>query len=150
MSTVLHAIFGYIFLLLIVRVLSRRPEAQLTPFEFVIVILIGGILILSTVGHDRSVTNCACAILAVGMMHRLFSTIKIRSLKFARLIDGTPIILYRNGEFQMEAMKGMKIGKEDIVMAARAHGLRNLDNVEAAILERDGGISVLAYRKQQG
>src|ERR1700677_4063016 len=57
LPTILHAIFGYFFLLLIVRVLSRRPGGQLTLFEFVIVFLIGGVIILSTVGKDRSVTN---------------------------------------------------------------------------------------------
>jgi hypothetical protein len=62
-------VFGYLFLLLIVRVLSRRPGGQLTLFEFVIVFLIGGVIILSTVGgrpvdyqlryrhhHDRACT----------------------------------------------------------------------------------------------
>ncbi len=69
MSTILHAVFGYLFLLLIVRVLSRRPGGQLTLFELVIVFLIGGVIILSTVGNDRSVTNCTCAVIAVGLFH---------------------------------------------------------------------------------
>jgi hypothetical protein len=50
MVTIVHAVFGYLFLLLVVRVLSRRPGGQLTLFEFVIVFLIGGVIILSTVG----------------------------------------------------------------------------------------------------
>ena len=69
MSTIIHAVLGYLFLLLMVRVLSRRPGGQLTLFEFVIVFLIGGVIILSTVGKDRSITNCATAILTVGLMH---------------------------------------------------------------------------------
>jgi uncharacterized membrane protein YcaP (DUF421 family) len=73
MSTIIHAVLGYIFLLLVVRVLSRRPGAQLTLFEFVIVFLIGGVIILATVGNDRSGTNCATAIIAVGLMHRSVS-----------------------------------------------------------------------------
>ena len=59
MSTIVHAILGYFFLLLTVRILSRRPGAQLTLFEFVLVFLIGGVIILATVGDDGSVTNCA-------------------------------------------------------------------------------------------
>jgi uncharacterized membrane protein YcaP (DUF421 family) len=65
MSTIIYAALGYFFLLLAVQVLSRRPGAQLTLFEFVIVFLIGGVIILSTVGSDRSATNCAIAIIAV-------------------------------------------------------------------------------------
>jgi uncharacterized membrane protein YcaP (DUF421 family) len=52
MNTILRAIAGYFFLLLTVRVLSRRPGAQMTPFEFVLIFLIGGVVILATVGDD--------------------------------------------------------------------------------------------------
>ncbi len=48
MATIVHAIVGYCFLLLTVRVLTRRPGAQMTLFEFVIVFLIGGVIILAT------------------------------------------------------------------------------------------------------
>ena len=65
MYTILHAIGGYFFLLFTVRVLSRRPGAQMTLFEFVIVFLLGGIIILSTVGNDVSETNSVCAVLTV-------------------------------------------------------------------------------------
>jgi uncharacterized membrane protein YcaP (DUF421 family) len=69
LATILYAALGYIFLLLTVRVLSRRPGGQMTLYEFVIVFLIGGIIILATVGKDRSVTNCTLAIITVGLMH---------------------------------------------------------------------------------
>src|SRR3984957_2713014 len=95
MSTIIHTVLGYIFLLLIVRVLSRRPGAQLTLFEFVIVFLIGGVIILATVGNDRSMKNCATAIIAIGLMHRFVSWLKSKSPRFGRLIDGTPLILLK-------------------------------------------------------
>src|ERR1700749_1196282 len=98
MSTILHAIFGYFFLLLTVRVLSRRPGGQLTLFEFVIIFLIGGVAIAATVGRDHSMTNCATAILAVGLMHRLVSWLKKISPRFGAAVDGTPLVLIKNGE----------------------------------------------------
>ena len=53
MGTVLHAIAGYFFLMIVVRVLTRRPGGQLTLGDFVLVFLMGGVIILSTVGSDR-------------------------------------------------------------------------------------------------
>ncbi len=79
MYTIIHAIIGYFFLLLTVRVLSRRPGAQMTLYEFVIVFLIGSVIILATVGDDRSVTNCVCAVITVGLMHGLLSWAKAHS-----------------------------------------------------------------------
>jgi uncharacterized membrane protein YcaP (DUF421 family) len=69
MYTIIHVIIGYFFLLLTVRVLARRPGAQMAPFEFVIVFLIGGIIILSSTGDDRSRTNYTCAVITAGLMH---------------------------------------------------------------------------------
>lgn len=143
MSTIIHAVLGYLFLLLVVRVLSRRPGAQLTLFEFVIVFLIGGVIILATVGNDRSVTNCATAIIAVGLMHRIVSWLKSKSPRFGRLIDGTPLILLKNGEWQTEVMKGMRLNPEDVMAAGRAKNIKSIHEIKYAILERNGAISII-------
>lgn len=143
MSTVLHAVIGYIFLVLIVRALSRRPGAQMTPFEFVIIFLIGGVIILTTVGNDRSETNSVCAVISIGLMHRAFSWLMIRYPKFGEFIEGTPLIILKNGEWQMETMEKMRLQDMDVMAAARAKGVKTLDQIKYAILERNGGISII-------
>jgi uncharacterized membrane protein YcaP (DUF421 family) len=147
MPTILHAIFGYFFLLLVVRILSRRPGGQLTLFEFVIVFLIGGVIILSTVGKDRSVVNCATAILTVGLMHYSVSAIKSRYPSFGAVVDGTPLVLLKDGEWQTEVMKGMRLDPEDVMAAARTKGVRSIHDVAYAILERNGAISIIKNEK---
>jgi uncharacterized membrane protein YcaP (DUF421 family) len=147
MSTIIHAILGYIFLLLIVRLLSRRPGGQLTPFEFVIVFLIGGLIIQGTVGKDRSITNCATAILTVGLMHWLVSSIRARFPRFGAVVDGTPVTLLKSGEWQLEVMRGMRIDREDVMAAARTKGLSSIHDVAYAILERNGAISIISSNK---
>jgi uncharacterized membrane protein YcaP (DUF421 family) len=146
-STIIHAVFGYLFLLLIVRLLSRRPGGQLTLFEFVIVFLIGGLIILSTVGHDRSIVNCATAILTIGLMHRLVSGLKSKFPRFGAVVDGTPLTLLKKGEWQVEVMRGMRIDREDVMAAARTKGIRSIFDVAYAILERNGTISVIKNQK---
>lgn len=143
MYTIFHAIFGYFFMLLTVRVLVRRPGGQLTPFEFVIVFLIGGVAILATVGNDRSVTNCTCAIIAVGLMHRTVSMLRARYPRLGRWIDGLPMVLMRDGQWQVDAMAGLRIEPDDVMAAARARGLTSLDQIKYAVVERTGGISIV-------
>jgi uncharacterized membrane protein YcaP (DUF421 family) len=140
MPTIIHALLGYLLLLLVVRVFARRPGAQMTLFEFVIIFLLGGIVILATVGKDRSVTNCGSAIITVGLMHRLMSWLKFRSPRLGRLVDGTPLLLFKEGEWQHEAM--MHMAPEDVLASARGKGLKSLDEVKYAVLERNGGISI--------
>jgi len=144
LSTILHAVFGYLFLLFIVRVLSRRPGGQLTLFEFVIVFLIGGVIILGTVGKDRSITNCATAILTVGLMHWGVSSIKGKYPRLGAIVDGTPL---KNGEWRLEVMKGMRMDREDVMAAARTKGISSIYDVAYAILERNGAISIIKSEK---
>src|SRR3954447_6530574 len=102
MTTVLHALIGYFYLVLTVRVLSRRPGAQMTPFEFVLIFLIGGVVILATVGDDRSEVNSVCAVMTVGLLHRLIAKLKQRFPRFGLLVDGTPLVLMKDGQWQKE------------------------------------------------
>ncbi|WP_244501977.1 DUF421 domain-containing protein [Terriglobus roseus] len=118
----------------------------MTQLEFVLVFLMGGVIILSTVGKDHSVTNCTCAVLAVGCLHRVTSGLKIRYPRFGALIDGTPLLLVRQGQWQQETMNGMRMAPEDVMAAARTKGIRSIDDIEYAVLERNGGISVIEKR----
>jgi uncharacterized membrane protein YcaP (DUF421 family) len=145
MHTVLYAVFGYFFLLAAVRILSRRPGAQLTPFEFVLVFLVGGVIILATVGDDRSVTNCLCGIITIGLMHHLVSYLKQRFPKVGALLDGTPLVLLERGRWQTEVMDRMKLQDTDVMNSARTKGIKSLDEIEYAVLERNGAISILKY-----
>ncbi len=143
MYTILYAILGYFFLLFIVRMLSRRPGGQLTPFEFVIVFLIGGLIILATVGDDKSATNCIGAILTIGLMHRATARLRAWSSRASMVVDGSPMVLLKDGEWQTEAMRGMRIDDQDVMAMARAKGLRSLDGIKYAVLERVGAISII-------
>ena len=149
MATIIHAVLGYIFLTIIVRVLTRRPGAQMTLFEFVLVFLMGGVIILSTVGNDRSVVNCTCAVIAVASMHRLTSWMKLRFPKFGEVLDGTPLVLVRQGKWQENVMRGMRLAPEDVMASARLNGLRTFEQIEYAVLERNGGISIVKKEEEE-
>jgi len=142
MPTIMHAIAGYLLLLVIVRVLARRAGSQMTLFEFVIVFLMGGIIILSTVGNDRSVTNCTCAVIAVGLLHRSIAWAKSRSPRLGAVLDGTPLVIIRKGVWQPEVVKGMKLRREDIEAAARSANVKRVEDIDYAVLERNGRVSV--------
>jgi uncharacterized membrane protein YcaP (DUF421 family) len=143
MATIIHAVIGYVLLALVVRVLTRRPGAQMTLFEFVLVFLMGGIIILSTVGNDRSVTNCTCAVIAVAMMHRLVSQLRLKYPRFGAWLDGTPLVLVRQGRIQEPMIQKMRLAPEDVMASARMNGLRAFEEIDYAVLERNGGISII-------
>jgi len=148
MYTIVHSIIGYFYLLLTIRVLSRRPGAQMTLFEFVIVFLMGGIIILATMGDDRSVTNTVGAVLTVGLLHRAISYLKIMHPKLGAIVDGTPLLLLQKGEWQSDVMHNMRLRDDDVMAAARTKGIKTLDQIKYAVLERNGGISIIKTQEE--
>ena len=143
MQTIIHAALGYFILLFVVRMLKRRAGSQMTLFEFVLIFLMGGVIILSTVGKDRSVTNCTCAVMTVGLIHRFVAWAKSKSPRVGALVDGTPLVVVERGQWKNEVLQGMELRPEDVAAAARVQGLTSLGEVDYAILERNGGISII-------
>jgi len=121
----------------------------MTLFEFVIVFLIGGVIILSTVGNDRSITNCTCAVITIGLMHTLASTLKLKWPRLGAIIDGTPLVIYSKGKWHSEITKGMQIDANDVMAAARGKGIRSIEEIKYAVLERNGSISIVRYNEQR-
>ena len=142
-SSVFRAIFGYIFLVLVVRTAGRRPGKQITPFEFVLVFFMGGCTLTSMVGNDRSLSNALLQITAVALMHLLIAWLKQRSPTFGRIVDGTPLLLLVKGEWRAETMRRMRVLDDDVMALARDQGLERLDQIEYAVLERNGEISII-------
>jgi uncharacterized membrane protein YcaP (DUF421 family) len=145
MYTVIHAIIGYFFLLLTVRILTRRPGAQLTPFEFVIVFLVGGIIILTTVGDDKSITNCVCAIFTIVLLHQGVSWLRGRYKVIGKIIDGLPLVLLDHGHWNKEAMNAAHVEDADVMASARTKGVKDFAEIKYAVLERNGAISIIQY-----
>jgi uncharacterized membrane protein YcaP (DUF421 family) len=143
MSAILRAIFGYCFLVFMVRVVGRRPGKQMTPFEFVLVFFIGGLTLTPLVGDDRSISNALLSIMAIGVTHFAIAWLKQVSPRFGRIIDGTPLVLLEKGQWQTETMSNMAIQDDDVMAMARDQGLKTLDQIDYALIERNGEISII-------
>jgi uncharacterized membrane protein YcaP (DUF421 family) len=142
MNAVMRAFFGYFFLVVIVRIVGRRPGKQMTPFEFVLIFFIGGLALTAIVGDEVSFTNAICQIITIGFAHYTLAWARTKSSRFARLVDGTPLILLENKEWRVQTLRLQRISSDDVIASARDSGLKTLEQVDRAVLERNGEISV--------
>jgi uncharacterized membrane protein YcaP (DUF421 family) len=143
MEASVRALLFYFFLVLVVRTVGRRPGKQITPFEFVLVFFMGGLALTAMVGDDASLTNAFVQILTVALAHYAIATLRAKSSRLARLLDGTPLILLENGMWRSNTLSRMRIQDDDVMAQARDQGIATLDKIEIAILERNGQISVI-------
>ena len=144
MGAVFRAIFGYCFLVLMVRIAGRRPGKQLIPFEFVLIFFMGGVMLTPMINDDRSLTNALLTIASIALTHFVLSWLKQISPAFGRVIDGTPLVLLAKRQWQTENMANMAIQDNDVMAVARDEGLKTLEEIDYAVLERNGEISIIA------
>jgi uncharacterized membrane protein YcaP (DUF421 family) len=143
METIYRAILVYCFLIVTVRAIARRPGGQFTPFEYVLIFVIGGISIQAVVADDRSVINAFVGVSTIAMMHVLFTFLKQYFPGFGRIIDGTPVVVREDGEWHKGRMVHHGIQEEDVLAAARAQGVESEQEIKYAVLERNGQINII-------
>ncbi len=146
---ILRAAFGYLFLVLMVRIVGRRPGKQLTPFEFVLIFYLGGLTLTGMVGMEVSLTNAVTQILTVAACHYLLAWLRYRSSAIAQLLDGVPLILLEKNTWRTETLSRMGIQDDDVMDMAREQGLKDLDHIQTAVLESFGEITIVPVEDDQ-
>ena len=149
MAASLRALLFYVFLVLVVRIVGRRPGKQITPFEFVLVFFIGGLALTAMVGDDASLTNAFVQVLTIALAHFAITMARSKSPWLARLLDGTPLILLENGQWRSNTLSKMRIQDDDVMAQARDQGISTLEKIDIAILERNGQISIIEGMKNE-
>lgn len=148
MDTVLRGVTVYIVLLLILRLSGRRTLARTTAFDFVLLLIIGETTQQALLGDDFSLTNAVVLIVTMCTMDIGLSWIKSRSRRVATFLEGNPTVLVQGGQPDWEAMQRARVDLDDILTAARTlQGLRNLSEIDFAVLEQSGGISIIPARQ---
>ena len=143
MAAAIRALLGYLFLVFIVRIVGRRPGKQLTPFEFVLIFFMGGLALTAMVADDASLTNAFIQIITVACGHFLIVWLRSRSPRIARFFDGTALILLENKQWRSNTLSNMGIQDDDVMAMARDKGIKTPDQIQLAVLERSGEITVI-------
>lgn len=144
MEAVIRGLAIYFVLLAITRLSGRRTLAQMTPFDLVIVLVISETTQQAMLAEDFSIINAILLILTLFTTDIILSYVKSWSPRTGRIIDGVPTVLVTDGEYDERALRGCRLGKEDVMEAARSQsGIESVKNIKFAILEVSGNISIV-------
>ncbi len=144
MEPVIRGLAVYIFLLIILRISGKRTMAEATAFDVVLLLIISETTQEAMIDSDHSFTNAAILITTLIGADIFLSLAKMKIPFFDPFIDGTAVILMRDGQLLRDRMKRERVDVNDLLEAARQQqGLENLDQIRLAVLERDGQISIV-------
>ena len=144
MTTLVRALAIYFALLLILRLSGKRTLAQITTFDFVLLLILGESTQQALIGNDFSITTGVLLIASLVGIDQTLSFVKRRSRRLSELLEGAPLIILENGRPIAERLRGSRVDENDILAAARERqGLERLDQIKYAVLERSGGITIV-------
>ena len=144
MPSVLRALAVYVFLLVIFRITGKRSLAQITAFDFVLLLIIGEATQQALLGNDFSIINAFVVIGTLMFLELGLSLVKGRWPALDPIMDSTPLIVVDHGKLLEDRIAKERIDLGDVLAAAREHhGLERLEQIKYAVLERSGGISIV-------
>ena len=138
-----RSILIYIFVLIVMRLMGKREIGQLQPFEFVISIMIADLASIPMTDTGIPITNGIVSILGLLVMHLIISIINIKSIKAREIICGKPRILIYRGKIDENALKKERFTINELQERLRGNNVVNLGDVEYAILETNGQVTVI-------
>jgi uncharacterized membrane protein YcaP (DUF421 family) len=151
MDTILRATFVYFILLLIFRLSGKRTLAQITTFDLVLTLIISEAIQQALVDHDHSLTNALLLVTTLMGLNIIMSLVKQRSKRIERLMEGSPIVLIEEGNLHRDRMDKERVDEADILEAARElQGLSRLDQIQYAVVEKSGQVTVIPKQGEGG
>lgn len=146
---VISSLVVYLFIITAIRVFGKREISQLSVIDLVFILLISNAVQNAMVGGNMELligglVAAATLFIANNFLGELF----FKSRAFSKLVQGDPVILVHKGEIIKASLDKAKISEDELDAAIREHGVEKVSEVDMAILERDGNISVMSNNFQ--
>ncbi len=141
--TFIRAIVLYLIVLIVMRAMGKREIGQLQPFELAISIMIADLASIPMTETGIPITNGIIPILGLLVMHLIISIVNLKSIKLREIICGKPRILIYRGKIDEKALKKERFTINELQERLRGNNIMNLGDVEFAILETNGEITVI-------
>ncbi len=140
----LRSIAVYIFIVAAIRLFGKKEFAQLTITDLVFILLISNSVQNAMVGQDSSLEGGLASAFALFVLNFLLKKITYRFPQIDKLLDGEPITLVYKGQLVLEGLRKSEISIDELMVAVREHGVETIAEVDLAVFEVDGSISVLS------
>jgi uncharacterized membrane protein YcaP (DUF421 family) len=141
MDIALRALFLYVFVVFLMRVIGRRELSSLTAVDLVLLIVLGDAIQQGLTQDDYSVTGAVIAVSTIGAIQVASSYVSFRSKRARRVIEGEPIVVIQDGKLIEHNLRRERLTEDDVAEEMRMQQIGSFDEVEWAILETNGVIS---------
>ena len=141
--------FFYFFIIFIYRLMGKREVGQLGIVDLIVSILIAELVAISVEDGSKSIMTSVIPILCLVFLQMVLSYTSLKSSKIREILDGSPSFIIKNGKINYNEMIKQKYNLDDLLTQLREKGYRNIEDIEYAILENNGTLSVFEYSNKK-
>lgn len=141
--TFFRAVFLYALIVAAVRLMGKRQIGELQPSELVITILISEIAAIPMQDNGLPLFNSIIPIFVLVAFEIILSVLNLKSVRFRRIMEGNSIIIIRNGVIDQKQLKKLRVTTDDLMESLRQKDVFDISEVQYAIWETNGSLSVL-------
>ena len=140
---IVRSVVVYLFLLAAFRFTGKRQVGQLTPFDLVVLLVISNVVQNAVIGPDNSLGGGLLGAVVILALNGLLVEVTYRSKRLRRVLEASPTVLVHNGKLVERNLASERITLDDLHAAMRRAGVVDIAHVRVAVLEENGGISVI-------
>ena len=137
----------YLLILVVFRFMGKREIGELSVFDLVVNIMIAEMAVMAIEKTDTSIYTSIMPIAILVIVQMTTARLSLKSKKFRDLVDGSPTIIINHGKIDENAMRKQRYNFDDLLQQLREKDIRNIADVEFAILEPSGKLSVMKKEK---
>ncbi|SFR09831.1 DUF421 domain-containing protein [Desulfoscipio geothermicus] len=145
----IRTVILYLAVVLAMKIMGKRQVGQLQPFELVVILTISAMAAIAMQNVGVPLLNSIIPIITITVMQVILSLINLKSEKARGIICGRPSIVVENGKIVEEELRKLRINVNDLLEQLRAKNYFNIADVEYAILETNGQLSVLTKSQKR-
>jgi uncharacterized membrane protein YcaP (DUF421 family) len=145
----LRAVFLYTFIVLVMRIIGRRELSSMSPFDLILLIILGDAIQQGLTQDDYSVTGAVIAVSTIATLQVFTSYLSLRSEKARKVLEGLPIVLVERGKLVDHNLKRERMTEDEVAEEMRSQQISSLDDVEWRYSRRTGRSASSRRAKQQ-
>jgi uncharacterized membrane protein YcaP (DUF421 family) len=139
-----RSVIVYLFIVIAIRIAGKKELAQLSVIDLVFILLISNAVQNAMVGPDNSLVGGLIAAASLFLVNIILKFITYKFKKVDEIFEGEPVILVHKGKIMQKNLDKEKIPLDELEASVREHGVEKIEDVDLAILEVDGNISIIS------
>ena len=146
-SIILKTIVLYFYIVLVYRLMGKKEVGKLSIIDLIVSILIAELAAMSIESTDRSIFISIIPILVLVVIQIVLSYVSLKNEKIRKIIDGNPTPIIKSGKIKFNEMAKLRYSLEDLITQLREQGIKSIEEVDYAILENNGKLSIFQNTK---